>query len=92
MELFEASSFDCVHNFLNVLLETQVEHLIGFVENSKLEACEIKVSPFHMIDHPTTSSDENVNAPSQLVSLIFNVSAAINGEHVVFSIVLLEGV
>ena len=45
-----------------------------------------------MINDPTTSSDENIDAPSQLESLILNICSAIDSEHVVFPFILLKSV
>jgi len=91
LELRQASAFDRVHNLFDVLLEAKVEHLISFVENSKLKARKVKVSAFHVIHDSATGSDEDVDTTSELVGLLIEASATIDSQNVVFTLVVPEG-
>lgn len=94
LELWVAtlSSFDCVHNLFDVLLEAKVEHLISLVKNGKSKTSEVKVSTLHVINDSTAGSDEDVDTTSKLVGLLIDVSATIDCQDIEFTLVVPEGV
>ena len=90
LQVLEAGTLDRVHNLLDILLEAQVEHLVGLVENSKLEPGEVEVAALHVVDDSAAGTDEDVHAPSQLLCLLLDVGAAIDSQYVVFAVVMLQ--
>ena len=57
-------------NFLNFILESKLEHLIGFIKNDAFKIAEVNVSSLHMIKYSSNSSHKNINSMLKLPSLI----------------------
>lgn len=73
---------DCFHDFLNIFLESLVEHLVSFVENDSLKLLEINVLPFNMIEHSACCSYKELNSIFKLPDLVLNWHSSVNCDHI----------
>jgi len=62
LEVLGSVRLDSAHNLLDILLETQVQHNVSFVEHGHLEGAEIEVFAFHVVLDAPSGSNENVNS------------------------------
>ena len=90
LEVLEAGTLNGVHDLFNIFLETEVEHLIGLVEDGIPQRGEVKVASPHVVNDATTGADENVDSASQLVSLIVHTGASVDGQNVVLLLIILQ--
>lgn len=65
---------------LYVLLKTELEHLVGFVQYNCPHCREIDVAALDVVKHTTRSPDEHVNASSQFACLVINGDTAIDSQ------------
>ena len=64
LQLLCAGTLDSVHDFLDILFEAKVEHLICFVENSILKLSEVKVASLHMVHDSASCTNKNIDSAS----------------------------
>jgi hypothetical protein len=63
---------------LNVFLKPEFKHLVGFVENDRLDVAEIDIASFDVIDDAPSSPNENLNSSVKLTSLLLDRNTAID--------------
>ena len=51
----------CLQDFLDVRPEADIEHTIGFVENSDLKGIELEFASFEQVNDSTRSPDDDLN-------------------------------
>lgn len=78
------------HDLLHVLFEAKIEHLVCLVEHYHLQAAEVEIFAFHMVDHTTTSAHKNVNSSPQMVGLFVETGASVNRQDLEFSLIVLQ--
>lgn len=78
LQVLKACTLNRIDNESDVLFETKVKHLISLIKNSILECREVKILAFDMVNDAPTSTDEDINAASELVRLLIDVAATID--------------
>src|SRR5215510_13946484 len=58
--------------------ESHVEHLVGFVENERLNAAKIDESLIHQVEQPAGRGHQNVDAPLKCFYLRLLADTAVN--------------
>ena len=81
---------DFVHKPFDVFLESHVHHLVCLIKDDSLDPIERDVSSLHMVQHSSSSSHEELNSSSELVCLGMDRDTSINGQNLVFLVVVLE--
>jgi len=69
---------DRSHDHLDVLFESEGEHLVCFVEACEFEVREVEILSFNVILDPTGSSNEDVDTSAKLMCLLVDGNASIN--------------
>ena len=67
-------------NALDVLFETELQHLVGLVKNNSLHLRKINVTAFDMVKNTTSGSNKNVDSTTEFAGLILDRHTSINGE------------
>lgn len=81
---------DGSHYLLDFLLESQIEHAISFVEHCVSEARKVEILSLHVVLDASSGTNENIDASPELVGLVVDRNATVNGEHVKFSFRVFE--
>jgi hypothetical protein len=66
-------------NVCDVLEESKLSHVVGFVKNSDFDCIEINVSRFHEVNESTWACNNDVNTIAHCFDLLRIPDAAING-------------
>lgn len=75
---------------VDVLLEAELEHLIGLIEHDTLEITEVNVAAVDVVEDTTGGTDEDVNTVTKLARLIVDADATINGQNFELVVVMLD--
>lgn len=51
---------------------------------------EVEVSSFHMVEHSSCSSNEDIDSSSELIDLIIDGNSTVDSQDVVFSLIMLQ--
>ena len=90
MYIFWSSCLNRAHDHLDVFLEAHVQHPVSLVKYRILEATEVEVFPFNVILDTPSCAYENVNSSFQLPCLLIERFTAVDSQHVVLSLMMLE--
>lgn len=85
-----ALSFHLAEDLVNVLLESELEHLISLIKHNSLDLTEIDVAPLNVVENAPSCSHEEINAAAQFTRLVFDADAAINGKRREFILHILQ--
>ena len=66
---------------LDVGEETQVEHLVGLVEDERRHVRQVEVTLAHQVEEPAGGADHHVHGRAQGLDLGLVGPAAVDGEH-----------
>jgi hypothetical protein len=66
---------------LDVRQETEIEHLVGFVQHEDLDGAEREMPLLSEVEQPARGADDHVYAAAQRVDLWFVGPAAVDGHH-----------
>jgi hypothetical protein len=69
-------------NALDVLFETELQHLVGLVKNNSLHLRKVNVTAFDMVKNATSGSNKNVDSTTEFAGLVLDRHTSINGEGV----------
>src|SRR3546814_2422389 len=70
------SSDLAVENFLQILAEAHVEHLVGFVQHDGLEAGKVERAAFQMVAQAARRADDDMRAVAESAAFLGGVHAA----------------
>ena len=70
-----------LENPQNVGEEAHVEHAVGFVEDEHRRLRQIDVTALRHVHHATGRSDDDVHARVELLGLLLDVRATVDGLH-----------
>ena len=62
----------CTTYLVYFFFEALFEHLVSFVKNDSLEAGEVDVSSFNVVEDSSASANKEVDSASQSSSLVIN--------------------
>jgi len=81
---------DRPHDVLDILLKSEIQHDISFVQDCEPQLAKIKIFPLHVILDSTCGPNKNIDSTPQFLRLGVNVNTAVDGQHVVLTRVQLE--
>lgn len=82
--------FDIVHNLFYILLEAKLEHLVSLVQDDSSHVREVEVLSLNMVENSTSGANEDVNTPSELISLLVNRNTTVHSEDIVLLLIVLK--
>ena len=81
---------DRPHDVLDILLKSEIQHDISFVQDCEPQLAKIKIFPLLVILDSTCGPNKNIDSTPQFLRLGINVNTAVDGQHVVLTRVQLE--
>jgi len=88
--IFLDFALDFMKNFVNILFEPKLEHLVSFVQNQRFQFTKLYVSSLDVVKNTSSGSHEDVNSLSKLIGLFVDRHSSIHCQHIVLSVVVLE--
>lgn len=76
---------DCLHDFLYILLETHIQHLISFIEYYSLQLLKTDILSFNVVQDSSSGTNKELNSVLELPSLLLNWHTSVHCNYVVFS-------
>ena len=64
---------------VDLFFEALLEHLVGFVEDDRLQGAEVDVASLNMIEDTATGANEEVDTAAQSPCLVLDVDATVDG-------------
>ena len=77
-------------NLVNVFFESELKHLISFIEDNRFDAAEVDVTSLNVIQDTSGSSDKEVYSTSKLSGLVFDRNSTVDSEGTIFGLSILE--
>ena len=77
-------------NLINVFFESELKHLISFIEDNRFDAAEVDVTSLNVIQDTSGSSNKEVYSASKLSGLVFDRHSTVDSEGTIFGLSILE--
>lgn len=90
LKLVSTLRLDLPENLVDVFLESELEHLVGFIEDDGLDAAEVNVSSLDVIQDTSSGSDEEVDSASELSGLVLDRHTTVDSESLVLVLRVLQ--
>ena len=81
---------NCLENFVNILFEAQLEHLIGFIKNETLQTREVNVASLDVIEDSSCGSNKDIDTLSELSNLLVNINSTIYSHNFELIFIMLQ--
>lgn len=85
-----ALRLDRSQDLVDVLFETELEHLISFIQNHCFDLTEIYVASFNVVQHTASCTNKEIDTTSQLSGLIVDRHSTVDSECLKFRFSVLE--
>jgi hypothetical protein len=90
LKLVLISLFHTSEDLVDIFLKSELEHLIGFIENNRLNATEIDVASLKMVKDTTSSTNEEIDSTSEISGLVLDRHSTVDSKSTVFRLMMLQ--
>ena len=80
LKFFTALVSHRLQDLVYVFLESELEHLVSFIQNDGLDMGEVNVSPLNMVENSSCRADKEIDTAAKLACLILDGDTTVNGE------------
>lgn len=82
--------FDSRHDLFNIFFETEVEHLVGLIEDCGFKVGKVEISSLDVVLYTTCGAYKEINPAPQSIRLVVDGDSTVYSEHRIFAFIVLQ--